>query len=238
MRRFKIIILKIIFASTLLAISSFSFAQKYSGLSQEELKTKRSFESATAISFKLNTFGPGFEVIQMLNKPFSIRLGASYLAFRYNKIFEEIVIDASTKLILGEVNLCADWYFTNKLHLTAGVYYNLNKESITGKPSEVFTVGSFNLQPEEIGSLTITLTPEKFNPYLGIGFGRPISYNNVVSFNFEVGAVYHGHPKVDLSADGMILPTANQENEKIIEHNIRNYVLYPVVTLQLSVKIF
>ena len=54
----------------------------------------------------------------------------------------------------------------------------------------------------------------------------------------ELGALYHGFPNIDMEATGMIAPTASKVQEEIIEHNLRNFNLYLLATIQLSIKLF
>ncbi len=197
------------------------------------------FRPGVAISLKLSTLGPGIEIVKTLGRKFSLRAGANYIYYNYNAVYEDLNIDASSYLELGAISLLADWYMAKRVHFTGGLMYNLTNESATGKPAYDFSIGNINVTPEKAGSLTINLKTNKLCPYIGLGFGRPVAYGyRVVSFNFDIGVLYHGKPKVDLEAEGMISPTANQENEKIIEDNLSDFYLYPVIAMQLAFKIY
>lgn len=199
--------------------------------------TEPGFANTWAFSVKFNTFGPGAEIATTLGRSFSVRLGGNYLAYDFSTIYEDMYVDANADLSVGALSLLADWYIADKFHLTGGVVYNLSKESVSGKPTEEFTVGILTVKPDEIGSMTLTLEPNRFGPYLALGFGRPVPHQKSVSVNFELGTVYHGKPKVGLDAEGMIAPTANQENEKAIEDNISSFAFYPVLSFQIAFKL-
>ncbi|MCF8236202.1 MAG: hypothetical protein K9G67_14605 [Bacteroidales bacterium] len=196
------------------------------------------YQPSWAVSVKVNTFGPGLEIVKGLGNRFSARLGGNYFTYNYESLYENINISADGDFKVGALSLLVDWYYAEILHLTTGVFYNLSRQSISAMPTEGFQVGSIYVSPEDIGDITINLEPNRFGPYFGLGFGRTISYDRLVSFNMELGVLYQGEPSVELEASGMIAPTANEQNEQVIEDNLSDFYLYPVITMQLSFKIF
>ncbi|MBT4485577.1 MAG: hypothetical protein HOC71_18065, partial [Candidatus Latescibacteria bacterium] len=48
-------------------------------------------------------------------------------------------------------------------------------------------------------------------------------------FTFDVGALYHGAPKVSLKTDGLLEPSAKQA--PIVEENISWFQFYPVISI-------
>lgn len=205
---------------------------------QQKHKTVAGFCPGAAISLKISTLGPGLELVKTLGERFSIRLGGNYFIYHYKTDYSQLNIRASAKFKVGAVSLLADYYLAPSVHLTTGIFYNISRESVTGKLIEDFNIGQLNVTPDDIGSLTLELEPCKIGPYLGLGFGRPISANKRVSFNLDIGVLYQGKPKVGLKADGMIAPTANSENEKQIAENLSNFIIYPLISVQLSFKIY
>lgn len=195
------------------------------------------FGQGLAISAKLGTYGAGAEIVGGINEKLSVRGGFSYFAFDYTDTYEELAVESTVNFKLGNLSLIADYYFLPKMHISAGVLYNLSKETITGTPSKNIVIGNQTYTPEQLGELSIDIEPQQINPYVGLGFGRTIGIDELVSFNFELGAVYHGEPQASLSADGMIHPTENEVNELQINNNLSNFTLFPVITLQLSFKI-
>jgi hypothetical protein len=190
-----------------------------------------------ALGVKLSTMGPGVELIGGFGDKFALRAGYSHMAFNYTEDYHHIEIESTIRFKVGAISLVGDYYLICGLHLSAGVFYNLSDESISGLSYRNYKIGNFVFTPDKIGELKIRLKPEKVNPYIGLGFGRAIGKDELVSFNFELGAIYHGKPSVELEATGMIHGTANTENEKQIEENISNLTIYPLLTVQLSIKI-
>jgi hypothetical protein len=195
------------------------------------------FSPGWAIGIKLGTFGPGIELVKSLSPSFCIRAGGNYFGLKHKTTYGDLDVDGESKFKLGAITLLGDWFFAKKIHLTAGIYYNFSEEIIKGTPTKSYYVGKLHINPDEIGNIEIVITPNKICPYLGIGFGKPISDSKVVSFNFEIGAIYWGSPSTDMTATGMITPTASKEQEKTIDTNMSDFNLYPIITFQLSFKI-
>ena len=228
--------IQIILLSLFISLISLPYSL-YSQEGEAEVTNISEFSPGWAIGIKLGTFGGGLELVKSINRSFNIRAGGNYGVYTYKKTYEDLEIDGEAKYKLGAITLLGDWFFAKKIHLTAGIYYNFSEEIIKGTPTKSYNVGKIEITPDEIGKLEIVITPNKICPYLGIGFGKAISDSKVVSFNFEIGAIYHGLPSTDMTATGMITPTASKEQEKIIDDNMSDFSIYPIITFQLSFKI-
>jgi len=201
-------------------------------------RTKQSFSPGWAIGIKLSTFGPGIELIKSFNPYVNVRLGGSYF-----KVKSEFSIDNDISTInksystFGAINLLADINFLRFMHFTGGVVYNLTKEEMEAKPKEDYYIGEVELTSETVGSVYYKLTPNKICPYAGLGFGSSISGSRRVSFAVDLGVVYHGTPKVQLNANGMVSPTASEEQRQILQDNVSGYRFYPMLNFQLSFRL-
>ena len=82
--------------------------------------------------------------------------------------------------------------------------------------------------------MELTLDYNGFAPYLGLGFGRAVPKNKF-GVSFEAGSFYLPEPKVDITATGMLAPTANQAVS--LQEDIRDYRWFPFLNLRLSVRI-
>jgi hypothetical protein len=202
------------------------------------IKTSK-FTPGWAIGIKASSFGFGGEIVKSFNEKFNLRLGGSYFKQNYNYTFVDGLdtkgINYST---VGAVSLIADWHFTNWFHLSGGVLYNMTELEIESKATESHQFGEIEVTPETIGSVYYRLNPNELCPYLGLGFGRTISKSKVVSFNFDLGAVYQGSPKVTLEATGMVSPTANESQRQLLEDNVNEYKFFPFINFQLGFRIF
>jgi len=189
----------LIFASVFGLLSVQSFAQELqeeSAYEYTEDEIQQGF--GLGLGVKLSTFGPGVEIIAAINPTFQLRLGGTYFNYAYTHDDEN----------LSSVSLLANFHLTRVFFLSGGLIYNMNEIGLNGFPNKTITIGVMEVQPEQIGSLDYRVKPgSSISPYAGIGIGRSLSKDNVVSFAVEFGAAFHGKPKVELSATGMLEPT-------------------------------
>lgn len=121
---------------------------------------------------------------------------------------DEVVIDGS--LQDRSIALLADFYPAKKssFHLTGGVMFNIHPNlasvsaTLVNKSSSEPAIDPGNYANTEF--FGITTDPEGkvhvssrtglnvVQPYLGIGFGRPVNIKSRVSFNFDLGVTYIG----------------------------------------------
>ena len=86
-------------------------------------------------------------------------------------------------------------------------------------------------------SLDAAIQISKVRPYAGIGFGRSVP-NKRIGFQFEMGAWFHGTPKVvspnELPADKY---DPNAESIEGVGDIISKITVYPQITLRLTGRI-
>ena len=94
-----------------------------------------------------------------------------------------------------------------------------------------YTVTVKDIMDEVQGSLKIN----SVKPYVGIGFGRATP-NGRIGANFDIGAFYQGTPKIT---------SGNPNIQKLVEDKFskvsdafKNFSVYPVISLKLTVKLF
>ncbi|PLX08074.1 MAG: hypothetical protein C0598_12475 [Marinilabiliales bacterium] len=206
--------------------------------SDVSLKTKK-FTPGWGIGIKASTFGFGADVIKSFNQNFTLRLGGSYMKQDIKiSTFDDLGGSAFNYTTLGSISLIFDYYIFRSVYISAGAMYNMTKLEFESQAEESQTIGNIEISPETIGSVTYTLLPNEICPYLGIGFGHTLSRNKLVAFNFDLGAVYQGSPKVKLDATGMVTPTANPEQQQLLQENVKDWKFYPFMNFQLSFRIF
>lgn len=99
---------------------------------------------------------------------------------------------------------------------------------------------TFRIDPASDGSVDAAITLSKVRPYLGIGFGRSVPVLHRVGFQFEIGAWYHGNPKLSSSNEVAYDPSVEQRldlDEKLLDaaHSLQ---FYPQITFRLTGRIF
>ncbi|MBQ0057793.1 MAG: hypothetical protein KBT20_09070 [Bacteroidales bacterium] len=77
---------------------------------------------------------------------------------------------------------------------------------------------------------------QKVKPYFGIGFGRAIP-NKRVGFQFEIGAWYHGTPKIE-STNELDFYDENADGIEGVGDTMSKIQFYPQMTFRLTGRIF
>lgn len=168
----------------------------------------------------------------------NVRVEGSYFAYSRDDLELEgdytADILAEGQLMLASV--LADWHpMGGGFRFSVGAMYNGTEGSGSISPDEPVQVGTRTYSPQEIGNLSATIRPGiTIAPYGGIGFGSAIARR--VGVLFDVGAVYLGAPEVDITATGMLAPTAQEAGQ--LEENLAWAKVYPLVSLGLSFRPF
>jgi len=228
----------ILFASVFGLISLQSHAQELqeeSAYEYTEDEIRQGF--GLGLGVKLSTFGPGAEIIAAINPTFQVRIGGTYFNYKYTHDDENIDVNGSADANLSSVSLLLNFHLARVFFLSGGLIYNMNEIGLNGFPTKTITIGAMEVQPEQIGSLDFKVKPgSSLTPYAGIGLGRSLSKNGVVSFAIEAGAAFHGKPKVELKATGMLEPTGSEEQRQLLEDNLSSFNIYPMLNFQLSFR--
>lgn len=193
------------------------------------------------LGLKATTNGVGFELIKGFGERLNIRLGYSTLNIPYSMEMEMegFEVGADANLGFGGANLLLDYYLVkNVIHVTVGGVYNTMQHTVGIQTLSEFPYGDIMVPADEVGSIQATLSPGlKVSPYAALGFGNTLSRKHRVSFNFELGAMYHGNPQLSLTGEGVIGPMASEHNQNVINEAIAQYQWFPMISMQLSFRI-
>lgn len=195
--------------------------------------------SGWAVTAKVGTLGVGADLSRsIVPRVLNFRIGASF--FSYSTDITEKGIDYSAKLKLGAVPIAVDVFpFKNWFRIGGGVVINLNEVTGTGTaPSGTITIGDTEYPIQDIGEVSAKLKTNRAAPYFGLGFNNPIKRSGHVSFFSDLGFLYHGTPSVSLTTTKSV-PGLQAEIDKemqSINQDIRDYKLFPVIQVGLSIK--
>lgn len=222
----------------LLASSHFLYGQQlYQESAVETQETLNESSFGLGLGIKLSTFGPGVEVIGAFTPKFHLRLGGTFMHYTYHYDDKNVEVNGSADAHLSSVSLFANYYLARIFFISGGVLYNMNEIGLNGFFTKSMTIGSMEVEPERIGTLDFKIKPgSSLTPYAGIGIGRSLSKNGVVSFAIEAGAAFHGNPKVELAATGMLEPTGSEDQRQQLEDNLAGFNIYPMLNFQLSFR--
>jgi hypothetical protein len=131
---------------------------------------------------------------------FNVRL--NYAHYDYSQTTTSDGASYTGTLKLQTTGLFGDWHpFTGTFRLTGGVLYNNNSLTLTGQPSGGnYTFNGVTYTGAQVGSVTASVTFDKYSPYLGIGFGDG-SDSRGFHFTSDIG-VMQEKPTATITATG------------------------------------
>lgn len=188
---------------------------------------------------RASTMGFGADVSYAVQPKLNVRLGGSYFTYTTSDVItqDDISVQYDADATLGSAQAIADFFpFRNLFRLSGGVMLNLNEAN-----GRVFAVEPYTLNqgqpnektfsPERVGSLSAVMGYQsKLSPYFGLGLGNPTKGG--IGFELEIGALYAGRPKIEMTGTGLIGPTADQAPR--LQEGTQSFRLYPMVSLGLS----
>tara|TARA_R100000908_G_scaffold65395_2_gene55600 strand:+ start:5269 stop:5892 length:624 start_codon:yes stop_codon:yes gene_type:complete len=194
-------------------------------------------QAQMAIGIKGGTAGVGGEFSKSITKKINARVSGTFFSYSANGVYEDepdIAYDVSNNIT--SIGLVADYFpFTRGLKLSAGVFYHDFLIDGGATPTEAYTIEDKTFQPEKLGSLSGKMEYEsKIVPYAGIGLGNPVARGSRLKLNLEIGAMYTNSPSFTMEGEGMIGPTANQDQG--FEDGMKDFKFYPVLNLGLSFR--
>ncbi len=214
------------------------------GNAQEEIPTtdKENFKGFYAGGV-LSTNGWGGEIKYILNKRFTIKSSFETLNFSSDYSFNESDIDynATFDYKTGGISLLGDFNYTRNLYVSAGILLNDFNPKITGHAASDLEYGDIIIPASKVGDFNFSIKPGmKVSPYAGLGFRAFFGEMKRVVFNTEVGMFYMGSPEIEIEATGLIAPTADPAHgqKETFENQLEQYKFYPVLKLNLAIKLF
>jgi hypothetical protein len=111
---------------------------------------------------------------------------------------------------------------------------------VRGRLTAPHMLGDAIYTPEEVGNLTGTVVTHDVSPYLGIGYGNPVSGR--VGFFFDLGVAFHGNPRASASADRPVASDPDFQRDldaevQDIQDDLENIIVYPVLSLGISIRV-
>lgn len=131
--------------------------------------------------------------------------------------------------------------FAGVFRISAGLFWDGNKFRLTAKPQAgVININGIPFTAAQVGTMTGEVKSRSAAPFLGLGWGNAVSEGSDWGFNFEVGALYQGTPKVTLTATGAAgnpaLASAVAAEQTQLQDALNNFKWYPVVQLGITYR--
>ena len=189
------------------------------------------------VALKVSTLGNGLDISKSISEDFSLRFNINGLNYSDTQTDSDTEFEGTLNLLTAGV--LVDYYpFTTNFRLSTGLYYNGNNFTGTAKPTAGTTIDidGTTYSITDIGSLDSKITFNTISPYLGLGWGND-ARDKGWGFTFDLGVLYHGQGKSDLTANVINPAIAAQiesdivKEEASINDDLGKVKLYPVVSL-------
>ena len=193
------------------------------------------------VGLKAGLNGVGLEIVKGFGDRLNLRLGYTTLTIPYSLEpgIQGYDLKADANIRLGGASFLADYYLVkNGIQNTAGKLQNNTRISFALSSLSDMPFGDLMIPTADVGTLDAELTlGMPVSPYLGLGFGNTLSRKHRLSFNFELGALYHGGAKLALDGVGVVGPLGSEYNETTITDAIKQYSWLPALNFQLTYRI-
>lgn len=194
----------------------------------------------------IGTTGLGAHLVSPITPTVNGRIG--FNAFNYTYSSSTANANYDFKLKAQTIDLLADWYpSANGFHVTGGLIFNGNKIDMRGKPNNAgnFTFQGNTYASAQAGSVVGRADFRSTAPYLGIGFGNPMT-NAAGGWGFtsDLGAMFQGSPNTTLRSEGCTASAATcaqlasdlvLENARLRD-KVKNANVYPVLRIGASYR--
>ncbi len=200
-----------------------------------------------AAGARVGTTGLGAEVAFRAGERIQVRLVASRYSFGTTLSTPDVDYHADAQVGAGWVLL--DWYPTGgAFRLSAGAGWNGTKADVSAPLEDLLRVEYPDLPviPFDVGTASGTARGDDLVPVILLGWGNPLRGGRW-GVSFEIGAFYQGAPTVDLRVQTSLpvdlipggqaaLDALIADQERELEHKLRDYRVLPVVSLGVSYR--
>jgi hypothetical protein len=198
-----------------------------------------------AVTGKAGTLGLGAELTVGISPQIDGRLGVNAFDYSQRRSAGHNDYDATARLRTATALL--DWNPGGRaFRLTGGLIWNDNRVDGRSIPSRfgTYDIGGVQVPVSVVGRLDGRADFNQFVPYLGLGWGNPITSARRAGVSFDAGVMFQGEAKVHLTpvipqgSPILIIPGARealdilvQREERDLEDEASKYRYYPVVSL-------
>lgn len=189
---------------------------------------------------KVGTLGLEAGVEARLNELIGARFGVGYLPWSDSKTVDAVNYEFDISML--SLGAFLDVHpFGGGFRISGGVIACSHKFDGKATPSatRLYTIGNTQYPGAALGSLEAKTKFNDLAPYLGIGYSS-LTKDDAWSFQFDLGVMYWGSPKVELSSTNPLgLPGLQADLDaeaSNVEDDLKPYKFYPVLSLGLSYR--
>jgi hypothetical protein len=203
--------------------------------------------SGWAITPEIGTLGIGASVTRSITPNFNARVGIN--TFSVGADITQTDVTYKADLDLSNISTLVDYHPAKNsgFRLTGGLVFQDNNLKGTGRPApgtNTITVGEDTYNVDVLESVDAKVGfPNSVAPYLGIGWGNAVQRGKGLGFSFNLGVMFTGSPKIDVTPNfgtGATPDIRNEVNTSIekeknkLENDLDWLKIYPVVSLGIS----
>jgi hypothetical protein len=181
------------------------------------------------------TLGIGPQVAFRPIPQFGVRANAGFLSVSRDEEVDDIDYDGD--LNLNSYGAMLDWFPTGGgLRISLGGRVNNTDIDLVGRPTTSVTVGNTTYTPQQIGTLSGTVTTDDFAPLLTIGYGGTLAEGFTIGA--EIGVLWQGEPEIgNLRGTGLLANTPQlqadiEREEREIEDDLSDYDMWPILQVE------
>lgn len=185
-----------------------------------------------AVSGKASTLGLGGEITTGVTSNVNARVGINTLDLDNDWELEDIEYDLG--LDFFSLTALVDWYvFDGSFHLSGGILSMDHEVSLDAKPIDNQEFGDNTYTPDEIGILSGCIEIDQVAPYVGIGWGNPLTHHRRWGFTCDFGVAFINSPDVSLSVTGPVAGLAGDlaKERAELEDDLEPFKFYPVIAV-------
>ena len=206
----------------------------FAGLARAEL----------AVTASVGSAGLGAHLSIPVQTGLHLRLGVNAAHYRFED--KSGAIDYEYKLRLRTAEVLADWFpMDGAFHLTGGAAYNGNQITGQGRPqADGSYVVNGNNYTSGAGTIDGKISFRKAVPYLGIGWGNPLTQERGWGLASDLGVLFQGAPTSSLASTNCTLATslcsklasdlAAERSKR--DEDLKVFKAYPVLRIGVSYK--
>ncbi len=208
-------------------------------------------KSGWAIIPEVSTLGLGGSVVRKIVPEFNARLGVNSFGLDFE--LEDTDATYESDLNLFNVSALVDYHpiKNSGLRLSGGLIFGNNNVEGTATPNldelsgiETIDIGDETFSVDELTSVDADVDiTNSLSPYLGLGWGNPVSGDKGLGFWANLGVVFGGSPQVTVIPN-TVPGISNEVQQEIdaaiereteeIENDLDFIRFYPVLSLGLS----
>jgi len=183
-----------------------------------------------AVSGKTSTLGLGGEFTTAVTSNINARIGINALDLDFERELDDIEYDIG--LDFSSFSALLDWHiFDSPFRISGGVLSMNHKLDLSASATGEQEIGGFTYDWSEIGTLSGSVEIDNVAPYVGIGWGNPLTGDKRWGFTCDFGVAFAGSPDVALSATGMVASADLERERRDIEDELEDFKFYPVISI-------